>query len=62
LLLVLPWLMNRRAQALWHVHGPKVAAQTRFVARELLARAPTARSTLPHLDELHARLAPLTTH
>jgi ketopantoate reductase len=52
---ILPWLMGARARDLWLIHGPKVSEQTRYVLRDLLARAKRQQVALPNLAELTAR-------
>jgi hypothetical protein len=56
---VLPWIMGARARRLWLVHGPKVAPQTGYFLRELLARAG---KPLPELAKLAARWEARTPH
>lgn len=55
LLRVLPWLMGARARRLWLIHGPKVADQTNYVLRDLLARAKRDELPVPHLEALTQR-------
>lgn len=50
----LPLLADEQVRSMWQHHGPKIAAQTRGVLDDLLARA--GNRDLPHLRALRRRL------
>lgn len=52
----LPQLTRGDASAMWTVHGPKIAAQTRAVLDEVAARAAAAGLSAPSVTTLRARL------